>query len=269
VRAAKPKVFIPVFPGTNCEVDSRSAFERAGAEVSVINLLTTDKSKLHESIRSMAEEIRKSQIVMIPGGFSGGDEPEGSAKFITAVFRNPYMAEAVEDLLENRDGLMLGICNGFQALVKLGLLPYGKISDPCEEAPTLTYNTIGRHMSRLIRTRICSNLSPWLSATEVGDIHTLPVSHGEGRFVADEKALKILIEAGQIASVYVDLAGEPTNDIRYNPNGSALAIEGITSPDGRVFGRMGHSERNVSGLYVNVPGNYDNSIFISGVGYFN
>jgi len=265
---AKPRVFIPVFPGTNCETDSRRAFARAGAEVSLVNLLTTDREKLHGSIKRMAEEIRKSQIVMIPGGFSGGDEPEGSAKFITAVFRNPYMAEAVHDLLENRDGLMLGVCNGFQALIKLGLVPYGRITEPDEEAPTLTYNTIGRHMSRLVRTQVCSALSPWLAGAKPGDIHTLPVSHGEGRFVASKKTLEALADAGQIATRYVDLSGEPADDISANPNGSALSIEGLTSPDGRVFGRMGHSERNVPGLYVNVPGSFDSSIFKSGTDYF-
>jgi len=267
-KIPKPRVFIPVFPGTNCEEDSRHAFERAGAEVCIVNLLTKNEEAMRGSIRRMAEEIHKSQIVMIPGGFSGGDEPEGSAKFITAVFRNPYMTEAVHDLLDNRGGLMLGICNGFQALVKLGLLPYGRITEPNKDAPTLTYNTIGRHMSRLVRSRVCSTLSPWLAAAEPGDIHTLPVSNGEGRFVANEKSLKTLADAGQIATQYVDLAGEPTYDIRFNPNGSAIAIEGITSPDGRIFGRMGHAERNAPGLYVNVPGNFDNSIFKSGIDYF-
>ena len=268
IGTVKPKVFIPVFPGTNCEVDSRRAFERAGAEVSVLNLLSRDHAALTKSIKKMAEEIKQSQIIMIPGGFSGGDEPEGSAKFITSVFRSSYISEAVTDLLDNRMGLMLGICNGFQALIKLGLVPYGKITDPSEEAPTLTYNTIGRHMSRLVRTRVGSVLSPWFAETNVGDIHTLPISHGEGRFVASDEVLKQLIEGGQIATQYVDLEGNPTYDIKYNPNGSAMAIEGITSPDGRILGRMGHAERNACGLYVNVPGTYDNSIFISGVNYF-
>ncbi|MDR0876329.1 MAG: phosphoribosylformylglycinamidine synthase subunit PurQ, partial [Clostridiales Family XIII bacterium] len=268
ISAAKPKVFIPVFPGTNCEADSKRAFERAGAEVTVLNLLSMDHGALTESIRRMAEEIGRSQIVMIPGGFSGGDEPEGSAKFIAAVFRSPYMQEATAEFLEKRGGLMLGICNGFQALVKLGLLPFGRITDPDENAPTLTYNTIGRHMSRLVRSRVGSVLSPWLAAAEVGDIHTLPVSHGEGRFVANSETLDALVKSGQIATQYVDLDGHPTSDIRFNPNGSALAIEGITSPDGRIFGRMGHSERNAPGLYINVPGQYDDSIFTSGVAYF-
>ncbi|MDR0853239.1 MAG: phosphoribosylformylglycinamidine synthase [Clostridiales Family XIII bacterium] len=265
---AKPKVFIPVFPGTNCEMDSKRAFEKAGAEVSLVQLLSRDKQGSGDSIRRMADEIRTSQIVMIPGGFSGGDEPEGSAKFITAVLRNPRISEAITELLDERDGLMLGICNGFQALVKIGLLPYGKISEPDEEAPTLTYNTIGRHQSKLVRTRIGSVLSPWLKKTEVGDVHTVPVSHGEGRFVASDEVVESLLSAGQIATQYVDLSGEPTHDIRYNPNGSVLAVEGITSPDGRVFGKMGHSERNMPGLYRNVSGNFDNSIFAAGVEYF-
>ncbi|GHU63885.1 phosphoribosylformylglycinamidine synthase [Clostridia bacterium] len=268
IGEAKPKVFIPVFPGTNCEADSKRAFERAGAEVTVLNLLSLDHSALTESIRRMADEIGRSQIVMIPGGFSGGDEPEGSAKFIAAVFRSSYMREATAEFLEKRGGLILGICNGFQALVKLGLLPFGRITEPDEAAPTLTYNTIGRHMSRLVHARVGSVLSPWLAAAEVGDVHTLPVSHGEGRFVANPETLQGLVKAGQVATQYVDLDDHPTNDIRFNPNGSALAIEGITSPDGRIFGRMGHSERNVKGLYVNVPGVYDNSVFTSGVAYF-
>ncbi|MDR3364125.1 MAG: phosphoribosylformylglycinamidine synthase [Clostridiales Family XIII bacterium] len=268
VGPARPRVFIPVFPGTNCEADSRRAFERAGADVTVLNLLSMNHGKLSDSIKRMAEEIGRSQIVMIPGGFSGGDEPEGSAKFIAAVFRSPYMKEATFDFLENRDGLMLGICNGFQALVKLGLLPYGRVTEPGENAPTLTYNTIGRHMSRLVRARVSSVLSPWLAGARPGDIHTLPVSHGEGRFVAGDETLAELAAGGQIATQYVDLSGAPTYDIRYNPNGSVLAIEGITSPDGRIFGRMGHSERNAHGLYVNVPGVYDDSIFASGVAYF-
>ncbi|MDR3304706.1 MAG: phosphoribosylformylglycinamidine synthase [Clostridiales Family XIII bacterium] len=268
VGAAKPRVFIPVFPGTNCEVDSRRAFEMAGADVTVVNLLSRNHGELNESIGKMADEIKRSQILMIPGGFSGGDEPEGSAKFIAAVFRSPALSEAVMDLLENRDGLMLGVCNGFQALVKLGLLPYGRITEPDENAPTLTYNTIGRHMSKLVRARVGSVLSPWLAATRVGDIHTVPVSHGEGRFTAGAETLQKLLANGQIATQYVDLAGNPTYDVRYNPNGSLLAIEGITSPDGRIFGRMGHSERNMPGLYRNVPGDYDQSIFVSGVHYF-
>ncbi|MDR1816567.1 MAG: phosphoribosylformylglycinamidine synthase subunit PurQ, partial [Clostridiales Family XIII bacterium] len=267
-KPVRPRVFLPVFPGTNCEVDSRRAFERAGAEVCVVNLLSQNHEALAASIARMAEEIGKSQIVMIPGGFSGGDEPEGSAKFIAAVFRSPQMREATTELLEKRGGLMLGICNGFQALVKLGLLPYGRITEPDEAAPTLTYNTIGRHMSKLVRARVGSALSPWLAHAQVGDVHTLPVSHGEGRFVAGETVLQELLKNGQIATQYVDMDDRPTYDIRFNPNGSAWAIEGITSPDGRVFGRMGHSERNAPGLYVNVPGDFDDGIFASGVAYF-
>jgi len=268
VGIVKPKVFIPVFPGTNCEADSRRAFERAGAEVLLTNLLTGSTDALESSATEMAKAIKNSQIIMLPGGFSGGDEPEGSAKFIAAVFRNPKVSEAVAELLEKRDGLMLGICNGFQALVKLGLVPYGKITEPNENAPTLTYNTIGRHVSKLVRVRVGSTLSPWLAHAKVGDVHTVPISHGEGRFVASEEVLQNLLENGQIATQYADLSGEPTTDPRHNPNGSVYAIEGITSPDGRIFGRMGHSERNAPGLYVNVPGDFDNGIFESGVRYF-
>ncbi|MDR1796332.1 MAG: phosphoribosylformylglycinamidine synthase [Clostridiales Family XIII bacterium] len=268
IGAAKPRVLIPVFPGTNCEVDSRRAFERAGAEVCVVGLLTQNHGSLAESIARMAEEIGRSQIVMIPGGFSGGDEPEGSAKFISAVFRSPQMREAVSALLEQRDGLMLGVCNGFQALVKLGLIPYGRITEPDENAPTLTYNTIGRHMSKLVRSRVGSALSPWLAHAEVGAVHTMPVSHGEGRFFANEETLAMLFKNGQVATQYVDMDDRPTYDIRYNPNGSIGAIEGVTSPDGRIFGRMGHPERNAPGLYVNVPGDFDYGVFASGVRYF-
>jgi phosphoribosylformylglycinamidine synthase len=216
----------------------------------------------------MAESIRSSQIIMIPGGFSAGDEPEGSAKFIMAVFRNPYVSNAIADLMDNRDGLILGICNGFQALIKLGLVPYGMIKESSEDAPTLTYNTIGRHVSRLVRTRVSSVLSPWLAGAEVGDVYTMPVSHSEGRFVVSDKALSSLIRKGQIATQYADADGAPSMDIGVNPNGSRLAIEGITSPDGRVFGKMGHVERIGKGLYKNVPGNYENGIFRNGVNYF-
>ncbi len=265
---AKPQVIIPVFPGTNCEYDTQRAFERAGAKVvtQIINNLSP------EQVRASADElvanIKQSQIIMLPGGFSGGDEPDGSAKFITAFFRSPAVRDAVRDLLQNRDGLMLGICNGFQALVKLGLVPYGDIIDPTEESPTLTFNNIGRHQSRLVRTRVCSNLSPWLSECSVGDIHTVAISHGEGRFVAPDHVLKNMIEHGQIATQYVDEQGIPSMDLAVNPNGSVLAIEGITSPDGRVFGKMGHSERSGSGLYKNVPGNLYQPIFEAGVKYF-
>jgi phosphoribosylformylglycinamidine synthase len=265
---ARPRVFIPVFPGTNCEVDMRIAFENAGGQADIVNLINLNPGTLDESIKRMTESIKQSQIVMIPGGFSGGDEPEGSAKFITAVFRNPFVREAITDLLENRDGLMLGICNGFQALIKLGLVPYGRIIDISENTPTLTYNTVGRHVSRIVRTRIASDVSPWLAGTAVGDIFTVPVSHGEGRFVAGDEVLHQLLENGQIATQYVDLSGNPTMDSEHNPNGSRLAIEGITSADGRIFGKMGHSERVGTNLYKNVAGNYDSKIFESGIAYF-
>ncbi|NEG88553.1 phosphoribosylformylglycinamidine synthase [Bifidobacterium aerophilum] len=265
---AKPHVVIPVFPGNNCEYDSAAAFERAGADVSTLIVNNLTPAAVAESTQALVEEINKSQIVMIPGGFSGGDEPDGSAKFITAFFRAPAVTEAVRDLLKNRDGLMLGICNGFQALIKLGLVPYGDIVPMTEECPTLTFNTIGRHQSRLVRMRVASNLSPWLAKTSVGDIHTVAISHGEGRFVASEPVLDLLKTNGQIATQYVDESGVPGMDLDVNPNGSLLAIEGITSPDGRVFGKMGHSERSGNGLYVNVPGNKYQPLFEAGVEYF-
>ena len=265
---AKPHVVIPVFPGNNCEYDSAAAFERAGADVTTLIVNNLTPAAVAESTQALVDEINKSQIVMIPGGFSGGDEPDGSAKFITAFFRAPAVTEAVRDLLKNRDGLMLGICNGFQALIKLGLVPYGDIVPMTAECPTLTFNTIGRHQSRLVRTRVASNLSPWLSRTAVGDVHTVAISHGEGRFVAAEPVLDLLKANGQIATQYVDEAGVPGMDLTVNPNGSLLAIEGITSPDGRVFGKMGHSERSGNGLYVNVPGDKYQPIFEAGVEYF-
>lgn len=265
---AKPKVFIPVFPGTNCEYDSARAFEKAGAEVTTLVVNNLSVQALNETIKKMESAVKQSQIVMIPGGFSAGDEPDGSGKFINAVFRNPYIKEAVMELLNNRDGLMLGICNGFQALIKLGLLPYGEIREIEEDSPTLTFNTIGRHVSCLVDTKIISNLSPWLWNVKNGDIHTIPVSHGEGRFIAKEDVLKKLIANGQIATQYVDNGGRATYDIRYNPNGSVMAIEGITSPDGRIFGKMGHSERIGNGLYKNVAGDKDQKLFESGVNYF-
>ena len=265
---AKPRIVIPTFPGTNCEMDSKRAFERAGgiADIQLIRNLTQDA--LRASIDELAAKIRNSQIIMLPGGFSGGDEPEGSAKFITAVFRNPDVAEAVTDLLENRDGLILGICNGFQALVKLGLVPYGRIMPPKEGSPTLTYNRIGRHQSQLVRTGVASKLSPWLAGTEVGQVHTIAISHGEGNFRAEPEVIEQMMEGGQIATQYVDLEGQPAMDIAYNPNHSVMAIEGITSPDGRVFGKMGHAERIGSNVYKNVPGDKDMKIFASGVAYF-
>ena len=268
MKIAKPRVLIPAFPGTNCECDSAKAMLDAGADakIAVINNLSADG--LARSIESFAEEIRKSQIIFIPGGFSGGDEPDGSAKFITAFFRNEAVKDAVADLLDNRDGLMCGICNGFQALIKLGLVPFGKIIDTDETCPTLTFNTIGRHQSRIVHTRIASNKSPWLRDVNVGDVFTVPISHGEGRFLADDATLKRLEENGQIATQYVDLDGNATMNVRFNPNGSRMAIEGITSPDGRVFGKMGHSERWAKGLYRNVPGNYEIKMFESAVKYF-
>ncbi|MBO4694058.1 MAG: phosphoribosylformylglycinamidine synthase [Clostridia bacterium] len=268
VKTAKPIVLIPAFPGTNCEYDSAKAVSDAGGipKIMVINNLTS--SGISRSVEQFAEALKTSQIVFIPGGFSGGDEPDGSGKFITAFFRNAEIKEGVTDLLDNRSGLMLGICNGFQALIKLGLVPYGKIIDTDESSPTLTFNTIARHQSKIVRTRVSSNKSPWLSLMKVGDIVNVPISHGEGRFYADEALIKSLAENGQIATQYVDLNGNASNDIRFNPNGSLYAIEGITSPDGRVFGKMGHSERIGAGLYKNVPGNYDIRLFESAVKYF-
>ena len=268
VTTDKPYVVIPVFPGTNCEMDSARAFERAGAQADIHIIRNLDADTLNQSIAELAEKIKKANIVMIPGGFSGGDEPDGSAKFITAVFRNPLVKEAVTDLLENRDGLMLGICNGFQALIKLGLVPYGKIVDATEDSPTLTYNKIGRHASCLVRTRVGSVKSPWMSENEVGDIHTIPVSHGEGNFICNDELLKELIENGQVVTQYVDFDGKPSMDIKYNPNHSVMAVEGICSPDGRVFGKMGHSERIGENVYKNVIGEKDMKLFEAAVKYF-
>ncbi|MBE6754805.1 MAG: phosphoribosylformylglycinamidine synthase, partial [Ruminococcaceae bacterium] len=265
---AKPRVFIPAFPGTNCENDSAKAFELAGADVRVMVLRNLTPAAIEQSIDTMAELISESQIIMLPGGFSGGDEPDGSGKFIATTLRNPRIAEAVTDLLDNRDGLMLGICNGFQALIKLGLVPTGRICDLTEDAPTLTFNTLGRHVSRTVYTRISSVKSPWLSLCEAGDVFTIPVSHGEGRFVANAETLEQLSRNGQIATSYCDLDGNPSDDILWNPNGSAFAIEGITSPDGRVFGKMGHSERMGSNIIKNISGNKDQRLFESGVRYF-
>ncbi len=265
---AKPRVIIPVFPGTNCEYDSAKAFERAGAkaEIFVINNLSAQGIK--ESAEKFAEKIENSQIIFIPGGFSGGDEPDGSGKFITAFFRNEAIKDAVSALLDERDGLMGGICNGFQALIKLGLVPYGKIIDTDENCPTLTFNTIARHQSKIVRTRVASTKSPWLSKVSVGDVFSVPISHGEGRFLADEALVKKLAENGQIITQYVDLGDKPTYEIQYNPNGSIWAVEGICSPDGRVFGKMGHSERWDKNLYKNVPGEYDLKLFESAVEYY-
>ena len=268
IKVAKPKVVIPVFPGTNCEYDSARAVMDAGAEPEIFVIRNMSADAIARSVDTFAQKIRESQMIFIPGGFSGGDEPDGSGKFITAFFRNAAIKEQVTSLLEERDGLMCGICNGFQALVKLGLVPYGKIVDTDEDCPTLTFNVIGRHQSRIVRTRVASNRSPWLANTNVGDIYNVAISHGEGRFYASEALARQLIANGQIATQYVDLDGKATADVRFNPNGSIFAIEGITSPDGRVFGKMGHSERIGSGLYKNVPGNYDIGMFDAAVKYF-
>ena len=267
-KVAKPKVFIPAFPGTNCEYDSARAFHRAGAKSEIIVFRNQNGQQIRESVDAYVEAIRRSQIIMIPGGFSAGDEPEGSAKFITSVFRNPKIADAVMELLNKRDGLMLGICNGFQALVKLGLVPYGEIRPQAEDAPTLTFNTIGRHQSKIAYTRVSSNLSPWLRKAELGGVYSIPMSHGEGRFVAPQEWLDRLFANGQVATQYVDLQGNLTMDEEYNLNGSYCAIEGITSPDGRVLGKMGHSERRSKGSAMNIYGNDDQLIFESGVEYF-
>lgn len=268
IKTAKPRVIIPVFPGTNCEYDCNRAFTKAGAETTELVFKNYSKSALLESIEALEKQIRESQIIMIPGGFSAGDEPDGSGKFIATIFRNERIKDAVNDLLKNRDGLVLGICNGFQALIKLGLVPYGEIVDIEENMATLTYNNINRHMSSIIRTKITSNKSPWFNEVNVGDIHNVAISHGEGRFIANEELLRQLITNDQIATQYVDLEGHVSLDMPFNPNGSVLGIEGITSPDGRVLGKMGHSERIGEDLYVNVPGNFHQKIFESGVKYF-
>lgn len=268
VSIAKPRVFIPIFPGTNCEYDSAKAFEGAGAISETLVFKNLTPKAIEESVEAMIKAINNSQIIMIPGGFSAGDEPEGSGKFIATVFRNPKIKEAVMKLLKERDGLMLGICNGFQALVKLGLVPYGEIIDMIEASPTLTHNKIGRHVSSMVQTKIVSKLSPWFNNVQLGDIHTIAVSHGEGRFVANEEVIKNMADNGQIATQYVDLQGNPTYDNRFCPNFSIEAIEGITSPDGRVLGKMGHSERIGTNLYKNIPGEKDQKLFAAGVAYF-
>ncbi|WP_298017664.1 phosphoribosylformylglycinamidine synthase [uncultured Dysosmobacter sp.] len=265
---AKPKVLIPVFPGNNCEYDSARSAIRAGLEPEILVLNNQSAQGVADSVERFAKAAHESQIIFIPGGFSGGDEPDGSGKFITAFFRNPAVKDATHDLLKNRDGLMLGICNGFQALIKLGLVPYGEIIDTDETCPTLSYNVIGRHQSKIVRTRIASNRSPWLSRVQVGDIVNVPISHGEGRFLCSPQLLQRLAENGQIATQYVDLNGAPTMDVDFNPNGSAWAVEGILSPDGRVFGKMGHAERVGPALYKNVPGSYDLHLFESAKDYF-
>ncbi|MFW5999744.1 MAG: phosphoribosylformylglycinamidine synthase [Halanaerobiaceae bacterium] len=268
VKTEKPQVFIPVFPGTNCEYDTEKKFVEAGAEVETMVFKNLTTFMIEDSLERMVEIIDNSQIIMLPGGFSAGDEPEGSGKFIATVFRSPAVKEAVMRLLNEREGLMLGICNGFQALVKLGLLPYGEIREVDVESPTLTYNTIGRHVSRMVRTRVVSALSPWLAEVEVGDEHVIPVSHGEGRFIAGEDLMEELIASGQIATQYVDPEGNPTYNMPHNPNGSVMAVEGITGPEGRVFGKMGHTERTRANLARNIPGEKEQGIFSAGVNYF-
>ena len=268
VKVARPKVLIPAFPGTNCEYDSAKAVRDAGAEPEIIVINNLSADGISRSVERFAQELKTAQMVFIPGGFSGGDEPDGSGKFITAFFRNGAVCDATMELLKNRDGLMLGICNGFQALIKLGLVPYGEIIDTDETCPTLSYNVIGRHQSKIVRTRIASNRSPWLSKVNVGDIVSVPISHGEGRFLCSDELLAKLAENGQIATQYVDLDGVPTMDVDFNPNGSVWAVEGILSPDGRVLGKMGHAERTGAGLYRNVPGDYDLHLFESAKAYF-
>ena len=268
IKTARPKVLIPVFPGTNCEYESKRAAIQAGADAEIFIVRNLTGEMVKRSTEEFSKKVASAQMIFIPGGFSGGDEPEGSGKFITAFFRNGNVKEAVTAMLDEREGLMCGICNGFQALIKLGLVPYGRITETDEGSPTLTYNLIGRHRSKIVRTKIVSNKSPWLSMTAPGEIYSVPVSHGEGRFLADEALIKKLSENGQIATQYVDLSGNATGDIAFNPNGSVLAVEGITSPDGRVFGKMGHSERIGKGLYKNVPGEYNINMFRAAVRYF-
>ena len=266
--ANKPRIFIPIFPGTNCEYDSAKAFEKAGGLVETLVIRNLNAVDVEQSIQEVVKRIDQSQIVMLPGGFSAGDEPDGSGKFIATMLRNPRIKEAVMKLIKQRDGLMLGICNGFQALIKLGLVPYGEIRDLTVDSPTLTYNKIGRHISCMVQTKVVSTLSPWFSGVELGEVHTVPVSHGEGRFVASQEVIQTLITNGQIATQYVDFDGNPSNDVIYTPNGSYEAIEGITSPDGRILGKMAHSERTAGGLAINVPGNKYQPIFAGGVNYF-
>ena len=268
VKVARPRVLIPVFPGTNCEYDTAKAMRDAGAEPEILVINNLSSEGISRSVEKFAKSLSQSQMIFIPGGFSGGDEPDGSGKFITAFFRSAAVREGVTELLEQRDGLICGVCNGFQALIKLGLVPYGKIIDTDAGCPTLTFNTIARHQSRIVRVRVASNKSPWLSKTQVGEIYSVPISHGEGRFLADEELIRRLAANGQIATQYVDLDGKATGDVHFNPNGSAFSVEGICSPDGRVFGKMGHAERIGSGLYKNVPGAYDMQMFTAAVEYF-
>ena len=268
VKTAKPKVLIPVFPGTNCEYDSARAFREAGAEPEIFVVRNLTSEDIARSAERFVKSADQSQIIFLPGGFSGGDEPDGSGKFITAFFRGGAVKDAVTRLLDERGGLMAGICNGFQALIKLGLVPYGRIMDTDEHCPTLTYNTIGRHQSRIVYTRVCSDLSPWLQNAELEGVYAVPISHGEGRFLADPALIRQLAANGQIATQYVDFWQRPTADVRFNPNNSVCAVEGITSPDGRVFGKMGHAERIGADLYRNVPGAFDIGMFRSAVEFF-
>ena len=268
VKCARPRVLIPVFPGTNCEYDSAKAVRDAGLEPEIMVISNLTSAHIARSVERFAERLKDSQMIFIPGGFSGGDEPDGSGKFITAFFRNEAIREQVTELLEKRDGLVCGICNGFQALIKLGLVPFGKIVDADENSPTLSFNSIGRHQSRIVRVRVASNKSPWLAGTQVGEVYSVPISHGEGRILMPESLALQLAENGQIATQYVDLDGRATDDIHFNPNNSLFAIEGLTSPDGRVFGKMGHAERIGADLYKNVPGDYDMKMFASAAAYF-
>ena len=267
-RIAKPKVFIPVFPGTNCEYDTKLAFERAGAEVQTVVFRNMTAQNITDSVEDFVKAINDAQILMFPGGFSAGDEPDGSGKFIATAFRNPKISDAVNKLLKDRDGLALGICNGFQALIKLGLVPYGEIVPQTADSPTLAMNNIGRHISKSVYTKVVSNLSPWLKKAELGGVYSIPASHGEGRFVANDEWLSKLLANGQIATQYVDEKGNPTMVEQFNPNGSYWAIEGITSPDGRVLGKMAHSERRGTGVALNISGDQNQLVFESGVAYF-
>jgi len=267
-RVAKPKVFIPVFPGTNCEYDTIKAFEAAGAETETVVFANINADDIRESVMNFEKAIRRAQIIMFAGGFSAGDEPDGSGKFAAAIFRNDIIKNAVNDLLYNRDGLALGICNGFQILIKLGLLPYGEIRPQEEDSPTLITNRIGRHVSKIVYTKVVSNASPWLMKARLGGIYAIPSSHGEGRFVANKEWIDRLFKNGQVATQYVDIEGNPTMDDEYNPNGSYCAIEGILSPDGRVLGKMAHSERTGDFVAVNITGDQNQHIFESGVSYF-
>ena len=268
IKIAKPKIFIPVFPGTNCEYDLAKAFIDAGGDPKIAVFKNLKQTDIEESIIAMEKLINESQIIMLPGGFSAGDEPDGSGKFIATVFRNPRLKEAIHKHLNEQDGLILGICNGFQALIKLGLVPYGEIVEPTSEMPTLTYNNIARHQSKLVTTKVVSKLSPWFSKVDLGEEFVIPISHGEGKFVASEKVMQELIANGQVATQYVDEKGNATYNIDYNPNGSVYAVEGITSKDGRILGKMAHSERSYRGNIINVPGNMDQKLFESGIEYF-